>query len=136
MNRYLSPERHIRDNELLAVHGGGWRKAGGMAVAGPHDHVQQAEERGCFHRVREERQFRVRAPPEDVRDVLPVLLFVDLQGPGGLLPPEDEGVEFHSSHTITILPWGGGAMKVRRAQGESGRENHHGLPRGSAALRA
>jgi len=29
------------------------------------------------------------------------LKFVDLQGTGGLLPPEDEGVQFHLSHLFT-----------------------------------
>ena len=71
-------------------------------VKGPHHDVYQAEERRCFHRVLKKRQFRVRAPFEDVRDILPVVLLVDLQGTGGLLPPEDEGVQFHSSHTIHL----------------------------------
>ena len=84
--------------------------------------IQKTEERSCFHRVLKERQFRVRAPFEDVRDVLPAVLLVDLQGTGGLLPPEDEGVQFHLSHTdhrttiaiTAILRSCGSGVKVRQ----------------------
>ena len=77
-----------------------------MFTRGAHHDIQKAEERRCFHRVLKEGQFRVCAPFKDIRDVLPVVLLVDLQGTGGLLPPEDKGVQFHFSHTITAQPWG------------------------------
>ena len=64
------------------------------------DNVQQAEECRGLHRIPEECQFLVSTPLQDIRDGPPVVLVLDLQCPGCLLPPQDQRVELHLSHKI------------------------------------
>ena len=73
--------------------------------------VEEAEEGRRFHRVRKERQVCIRALLQDIRHPLPIVLVMDLQCPGGLLPAEDERVEIVLSHVLftgyQLAPAGG-----------------------------
>ncbi len=69
--------------------------------------IKQAEECRGFDRVTEQCQFCIRPFLKDIREILPVFLLMDLQRPGGLLPPSDDPVQFHSPHTVTVHPWAG-----------------------------
>jgi hypothetical protein len=62
--------------------------------------VEEAEEGSRFHRVREECQIRIRALLQDICQLLPIVLVMNLQCPGGLLPADDERVEIVLSHVL------------------------------------
>ena len=79
-------------------------------VKRPFHKIQQAEECGSFDRVAEQGKLRIRPFFENVREVLPVYLIMDLQRTGGVLPSQDKPVEFFSFHGLTP-----GAVDLREA---------------------
>lgn len=82
-------------------------------------HFNQAEKCCSFYRVFKMDQFCIGPLIQAICERFSIFLFIDLQRPGGLLPPQDHFIELHLSHTSPYPLDGCREMREWLAGGES-----------------